>query len=183
MDDIVRQAIAKWPKVPFCHGWLGLDSRGKWYLRDAKSQAAGAFASGLPGARGSCIEHEKLIGFIGRNYESDADGQWFFQNGPQRVYVELEAAPWIWRIEPDFSLVSQTGARANARACVVDEQGKLYLDSEIGFGLVHSLDVAQAAEAIERGDWTPEEASHDQFPARFGFVPSPAARQAAALSK
>ena len=24
MDDIVRQAIAKWPNVPHCYGWLGL---------------------------------------------------------------------------------------------------------------------------------------------------------------
>ncbi|MEO8248202.1 MAG: DUF2946 family protein [Burkholderiales bacterium] len=183
MDDIVKQAIAKWPNVPFCHGWLGLDSRGRWFLRDANAQAAGAFSSGTPDAKGSRIEHVNLIEFIGRNYERDADGQWFFQNGPQRVYVELEAAPWVWRIEADLSLVSQTGARANARACVVDEQGKLYLDSEIGFGLVHSLDVVQVAEAIERGDWTPEEVGYDQLPTRFGFVQSPAAREVGKLSK
>ncbi|MFZ9138137.1 MAG: DUF2946 family protein, partial [Hylemonella sp.] len=24
MDDIVRQAMAKWPNVPACYGWLGL---------------------------------------------------------------------------------------------------------------------------------------------------------------
>ena len=27
MDDIVRQAIAKWPNVPHCYGWLGLDMK------------------------------------------------------------------------------------------------------------------------------------------------------------
>jgi hypothetical protein len=30
MDDIVKQAMAKWPNVPACHGWLGLDARGHW---------------------------------------------------------------------------------------------------------------------------------------------------------
>ena len=67
MDDIVRQAIAKWPNVPDCYGWLGLDARGAWYIRDERAQAAGAFAQ----SRGSLLEHEKLIAFIQRNYEGD----------------------------------------------------------------------------------------------------------------
>ena len=53
MDDIVRQAMVKWPNVPHCHGWLGLDARGNWYLRDAQAQALGGFASGVAGARGT----------------------------------------------------------------------------------------------------------------------------------
>ena len=40
MDDIVKQALAKWPNVPDCYGWLGLDARGHWYLRDDAVQAA-----------------------------------------------------------------------------------------------------------------------------------------------
>ena len=52
MDDIVKQALAKWPNVPDCYGWLGLDARGLWYMRDDRAQAAGAFASGLRGAKG-----------------------------------------------------------------------------------------------------------------------------------
>jgi Protein of unknown function (DUF2946) len=93
MDDIVRQAIAKWPNVPDCHGWLGLDARGNWFMRDDRVQALGAFPAldtpGKPGARGALLKHEKLIEFIHRNYTRDAAGQWFFQNGPQRVYLEL----------------------------------------------------------------------------------------------
>lgn len=185
MDDIVRQAIAKWPNVPFCYGWLGLDARGQWYLRDAEAQASGAFASGAPAARGSRIEHEKLIEFIARNYERDACGQWFFQNGPQRVYVELEATPLVWRIEdgPDLALTSQHAQRTRARGCFVDQQGRLYLDSEIGFGLLHTLDVALAADAIERGDWVAEEVDANDLPGRFGYVPSPAARHAGSLQE
>ena len=41
MDDIVKQAMVKWPNVPHCYGWLGLDARGNWYMRDDKLQAAG----------------------------------------------------------------------------------------------------------------------------------------------
>ena len=43
MDDIVKQALAKWPNVPHCYGWLGLDARGNWYMRDDRTQAAGPF--------------------------------------------------------------------------------------------------------------------------------------------
>ena len=85
MDDIVKQALAKWPNVPDCYGWLGLDARGRWFMRDDAAQAAGDF----PQSRGSWLRHEKLIDFIGRNYESDGERRWIFQNGPKRMYVEL----------------------------------------------------------------------------------------------
>ena len=60
MDDIVKQAMAKWPNVPNCYGWLGLDTRGNWYLRDDRAQASGTFQSRLPGSKGSLLTHEKL---------------------------------------------------------------------------------------------------------------------------
>ncbi|MBO9516287.1 MAG: DUF2946 family protein [Variovorax sp.] len=173
MDDIVKQALAKWPNVPHCYGWLGLDARGNWYLRDDRCQAAGPF----PAAKGSLLQHEKLIEFIQRNYEHDEKGQWFFQNGPQRVYVELETAPWIWRIGADLSVRSHAGEVVEPSACLLDEEGKLYLAAPIGLGLVHTQDVALAADAIEQGRWQPEEVRAADLPVRFGFVPSPAARQ------
>ena len=110
MDDIVKQALAKWPNVPDCYGWLGLDARGRWFMRDDAAQAAGDF----PQSRGSWLRHEKLIDFIGRNYESDDEGQWFFQNGPQRVYIELECTPWVWQVLPDYRLQSHTGLQPSA---------------------------------------------------------------------
>ena len=93
MDDLVKQAMAKWPNVPDCYGWLGLDERGHWYLRDDAAQVAGTFQSGVPGSKGSLLKHDKLIEFIHRNYAPDSHGAWFFQNGPQRVYVELAVTP------------------------------------------------------------------------------------------
>jgi hypothetical protein len=178
MDDIVRQAIAKWPNVPHCYGWLGLDARGNWYMRDDHTQAAGAF----PQSKGSLLRHEKLVDFIHRNYDHDAQGQWFFQNGPQRVYVELEIAPLVWRLGLEHSVTAHTGQAALPRNCVLDENGRLYLDCDVGFGLVHTLDVGQAAEAIEQGLWTPEPVRSDELPQRFGYVASPAAlRQAATV--
>src|SRR5687768_14148129 len=94
MDEIVKAALAKWPNVPHCYGWLALDARGDWYMRDERIQAAGPF----PQVKGSRIDHEKLREFIHRNYDHDEAGSWYFQNGPQRVYVELEVAPWVWRL-------------------------------------------------------------------------------------
>ena len=44
MDELVKQAMAKWPNVPHCYGWLGLSARGNWYMRDDAAQAAGPFA-------------------------------------------------------------------------------------------------------------------------------------------
>ena len=138
MDDIVKAALAKWPNVPACHGWLGLDTRGQWHMRDDRVQAAGPF----PQSKGSVLRHDKLIAFIQRNYAADAEGQWYFQNGPQRVYVELENTPWIWRLMPDGSVQTSAGEPVQVSASLLDEEGRLYLVTERGVGLVHTADMA-----------------------------------------
>ena len=179
MDDIVKQALAKWPNVPHCYGWLGLDARGNWYMRDDRVQALGPFADGTPQSKGSLLKHEKLIDFIQRNYETDAAGQWFFQNGPQRVYVELETTPFVWRVAADFSVTAHTGQAARIQRCVVDETGRVYLESDLGFGLVHTQDMLGAANAIEAGLWVPLDMAAAELPTRFAYVKSPQALKAA----
>ena len=98
--------MSKWPNVPDCFGWLGLDARGQWCMRDERVQALGSFQGGQ--AKGSILRHEKLIGFIERNHAVNEKGWWFFQNGPQRVYIELEVTPFIWRISDDLQVQSHT---------------------------------------------------------------------------
>jgi len=173
MDDIVKQALAKWPNVPHCYGWLGLDARGRWYLRDDAAQALGGF----PQSKGSLLQHEKLIEFIGRNYEADAHGQWFFQNGPQRVYVELECTPWVWRIQRDLGLLSHTGVTAAAMTCLEDEAGRVYFVTECGLGIVHSLDVGLVADGIETGVWQPQPVRAETLALLHGYAVSPLALQ------
>ena len=70
VDAVVLRAMAKWPNVPAVFGWLSLDRRGRWLLR------------------GEPIGNAAARQFISRNYQSDPHGRWFFQNGPQRVFVE-----------------------------------------------------------------------------------------------
>jgi hypothetical protein len=173
MDDIVKQAMAKWPNVPDCFGWLGLDARGNWYMRDDRAQSLGSFASGVPGAKGSRLQHEKLIAFIERNYAADDQGRWYFQNGPQRVYVELEATPWVWRMQSDYCVHSHTGLATQVVDCLVDERGWLYLETPLGLGLVHTLDVGIAAEALDAGVWTTDSVQRDQLAQCYRFVVSP----------
>lgn len=181
MDDIVKAALAKWPNVPHCFGWLGLDARGDWYMRDDRSQAAGPFAL-LPGetgvaSKGSRLQHGKLIDFIQRNYAADETGQWFFQNGPQRVYVELEAAPLIWRLQPDASLLSHSGLKVtDVKMALLDEFDRLFLETDLGLGLVHTSDMALAADAVEQGRWVPEPMSLHDMAAQWKFVLSPQRR-------
>jgi hypothetical protein len=179
MDEIVAAALRKWPNVPHCYGWLALDARGDWYMRDDRIQAAGAF----PRVKGSRIDHEKLREFIARNYAVDPAGAWFFQNGPQRVYVELEAAPWVWRLQADPTssvvVTSHTGlAAASADEAFVDELGRLFVASDLGLGIVHTLDMGAASEAVERGVWQPQEIGFEALVARFNYRLSPAADRA-----
>jgi hypothetical protein len=179
MDEIVEAALRKWPHVPHCYGWLALDARGDWYMRDERIQAAGPF----PRVKGSRIEHDRLRDFIDRNYGHDETGAWFFQNGPQRVYVELEAAPLVWRVEaqadaagearPCVRVHAHTSAPAQVTSAWLDEAGRLFLDADLGFGIVHTMDMGHAALAVEAGHWQPTEMPFSEMPARFGYTPRP----------
>ncbi len=169
MDEIVKAALLKWPNVPDCRGWLALDARGDWYMRDDACQRAGAF----PHPKGSVIRHDKLRDFIHRNYEADASGAWYFQNGPQRVYVELEAAPLVLRVIDAAEVEAHTGERLAVRSTWLDELGWLYALTPRGLGLVHSQDMDRAADLVEQGVWQPEAVERTALPQRFGFQRRP----------
>ncbi len=142
MDDIVKKAMAKWPDVPHCYGWLALDARGNWRMRDERAQHLN-----LPGDK---VVQVALLGFINRNYLSDERGCWFFQNGPQRVFVNLKATPYIARTDPAHGLVLHTGepVASIARAWMT-ENGELIVESAGKIAQVDDRDVAQLMATLE----------------------------------
>ena len=171
MDEIVKQAMAKWPQVPDCYGWLGLDDRGDWYMRDDGVQAQGDFTQ----AKGSKLMHIQLVAFIERNYGVDEHGRWFFQNGPQRVYVELQSTPFIWRVQENGTLTNAQQQGMALTTTLLDESGRLYAWTPQGLGLIHSMDTWHAAKAIEDKLWPePQTVQSSELPQRYGYVRSPA---------
>jgi hypothetical protein len=195
MDEIVKLALAKWPDVPHCTGWLLLDRRGQWRMRDDATQAAG-----LPG---DIIRHDALLGFINRNYAADTDGQWFFQNGPQRVYVELGYTPWIVRLSEvggSLRLTDHAGGQFEPAAVWLDDEGGvLFSDGSDAPDAPHARRVAALhdhdldlfsthADLDDNGgvfhfaaglDLTLGRIERAVVPGKFGFVTSPAAKAAA----
>jgi hypothetical protein len=142
MDEIVKQAMAKWPNVPHCYGWLALDARGAWRMRDERAQQLG-----LPGEK---LTHPALLAFINRNYSVDERGCWFFQNGPQRVYVALEAAPYIARTDPQAGWRLHTGETMGALdAAWMREAGTLLLAGEGKLAQLDDRDLASLLPALE----------------------------------
>jgi hypothetical protein len=136
MDDIVKQAMAKWPNVPHCFGWLALDARGGWRMRDERAQALQ-----LAGDR---INNAALLAFINRNYQHDEQGRWYFQNGPQRVYVSLEVAPYIAHTDPARGFVLQTGENLDGiDAAWLTEAGRLIMRSGEKIAALDDRDMAQ----------------------------------------
>jgi len=175
MDAMVKAAMAKWPNVPDCYGWLGLDARGQWWLRDTQAQQAGTFsgAGATSASKGFVLERAKLIEFMQRNYGCDNRGCWYFQNGPQRVFVELELAPWVLRMSRQHEFTNHQGGVLSAKKVLVDEVGHCFVDTDGGLGVLHSMDMYLMGDAIERGVWIPEEVSFEELPSRFGYVLSP----------
>jgi hypothetical protein len=141
MDDIVKQAMMKWPNVPHCYGWLALDARGNWRMRDERLQALG-----LPGER---IHNAALQGFINRNYTHDDRGRWYFQNGPQRVYVTLEVTPYVAHTDPAHGFVLHTGEPLpKVEAAWMTPEGQLLLQSGEKVALVDDRDTAQCIASV-----------------------------------
>jgi len=157
MDDIVIRAMAKWPNVPEVYGWLNLDRRGQWSIKIG----APSGLSGPPGGAEDAppgfepVSNRKLIEFIGRNYTHDRQGRWYFQNGPQRVYVTLAYTPLVYRIAnpQPMSFETHTGVDCvSLQAAWMDEAGNLLLATEHGPGLLLDRDLPRALEALSYED-------------------------------
>lgn len=145
MDEIVKQAMAKWPNVPHCYGWLALDRRGNWRIRDERMQALQQ-----PGER---ITHPALLGFINRNYTQDTQGRYYFQNGPQRVYVNLDATPYIAHTDPAQGFILHTGAPfTGIEQAWFTEKGALILQNTAAIAMVDDRDTAQCIDSLYMND-------------------------------
>ena len=151
MDEIVARGLAKWPNVPAVYGWLALDRRGNWLIK------------------GERIGNAALREFIARNYEADAKGRWYFQNGPQRVFVRLAYTPLVVHHAGD-ALLDHCGRPFSAGQAYVDDEGSLLV---AGQGTVALLDDRDLARYADEAHALPVLA-RAQVAGRFGFVPDPA---------
>lgn len=130
MDASVLAALARWPDVPDVYGWLSLTARGQWRIR------------------GEAIGNVAIREFIGRNYAGDEAGRWFFQNGPQRVFVSLELTPLIYRLHTG-GVIAHHGARVHeCRAAAILGDGRVIVETEAGPGLIDDRDAGAVLDAI-----------------------------------
>lgn len=130
MEEWALRGMRRWPDVPALFGWLRLDRRGRWLIRD------------------EVISRPQIIDTINANYEADAHGRWFFQNGPQRGYVTLDYAPLIAHVI-DGALITHTGkSLAHPQRLLLDEQGSLSIQSEHGPALLNDQDLPWTLERL-----------------------------------
>jgi hypothetical protein len=124
VDQSTISAIAKWPDVPYCYGWLFLDRRGSFRIRNEYSQK-----HHLPG---ELIKHSGMCDSIRRNIYIDPHNQYFFQNGPQRVYLSLAYCPYVVRFIPsqqyDWVLQNHLSQEIHPTRCFLDEKGNILLE-------------------------------------------------------
>lgn len=131
----VQRALAKWPNVPACHGFLTLDRRGRWRVD------------------GGVITHPGAVAFLNRHYASDGNGRWYVQNGPQTAYVDLELAPWILSIAPDGALSTHTGMAVDGfGALFVTDAGDVLVDTPLGLAAIADRDLSLFAGGLRTPD-------------------------------
>lgn len=187
MDENVLAAMKRWPNVPDVYGWLSLARNGQWRLHPGGTANDETASGHNGGAAGEEIGNPTISAFINRNYTCDSDGNWYFQNGPQRVFVCLDVAPYILRTTgADLALVTHTGlAVADISAWVLDDAGYLYAQTEHGAGLIHGRDLPAFIDSLcTTPDESPMQAIERNAPlsrcttqavaAKLGFVRFPA---------
>jgi len=157
MDQDVLRSLAKWPEVPAVYGWLALDRRGNWLLREGSAERFGR------------IGNAALRDYISRNYAPDERGCWYFQNGPQRVYVKLAYTPLVLHFDGDL-LYDHCGCPVQAAATYVDDEGSLLVLGQRGIGLLDDRDLARYADAADKLPLL----ARIEVETRFGFVSNPA---------
>lgn len=157
MDASVLRGMARWPQVPAVFGWLALDRRGNWLLKEPGSARSGRIGNGA------------LREFIARNYAADDRGRWYFQNGPQRVYVTLAYTPFVMHYESQ-TLFDQCGRPIAAMETYLDDEGSVLVLGQHGVGLLDDRDLERLADAAQRMT----RIARGEVEARFGFVSNPA---------
>jgi Protein of unknown function (DUF2946) len=157
MDESVVRSMAKWPKVPAVYGWLSLDRRGNWLIRSAS--ATQTFER---------IGNHALREFISRNYAADERGCWYFQNGPQRVFVRLAYTPLVVHYGGD-RLLDHRGEAFAAGDIHVDEEGSLLIAGEGTVALLDDRDLERFAEGAD----TLARIASAEVARRFNFVAEP----------
>jgi Protein of unknown function (DUF2946) len=191
MDDMVRLAMARWPNVPAVYGWLRLDGRGRWLIKDQP------------------IGNAIVSAFISRNYLCDDQGRWYFQNGPQQVFVALDYTPFVYRVwqNADGTLAAEAHTGTPLQGpdrCWMDEHGTVLLACGQCIGSVDDQSLVALAQALIGADGKPldedglnhligkdgtsaigatlawngrhiliERIARHDVPARFGFDPAP----------
>lgn len=158
MDDNVAAALARWPDVPAVYGWLSLSETGHWRLHpEGKGWGVNSGTEPFNPEPGESIQNEQVLNFINRNYARDNKGRWFFQNGPQRVYVRLDAAPFILHFHtPSLALHTHNGLTVTQiQAWWIDERGRLFASTEHGPGMVAGRDAMAVFEALRTLTGTP----------------------------
>jgi DUF2946 family protein len=153
MDEIVARSLAKWPNVPAVYGWLDLDRRGSWLIKGQK------------------IGNVALREFVARNYAADPQGRWFFQNGPQRVYVRLAYTPLVVHYQGD-ALMDHCGRPFEGSTAYQDDEGSVLIEGAATIALLDDRDLERYADQAE----TLSRIARADVAARFGFVPDPAPR-------
>ena len=90
---------------------------------------------------------------MNRNYACTPDGRWYFQNGAQRAYVDLDYTPWVFLLDGRGRLVDHVGNPVTGlREAWLDTEGSLLLLADRGIGLLCDRDLEPFSERLRDGD-------------------------------
>jgi len=137
MDDIVIRGMLKWPDVPAVYGWLSLDRRGSWMIKNVSGRferiANPRSTSSSPGTTRPTPKGAGTSRTDRSGYTSPS------------TYT-----PWVYRLDDTGEgLLTHTGAAPRAlEALFVDDAGGLLLEADMGIGVLLDRDLPAFVERL-----------------------------------
>jgi len=175
--DLLRTDLpapsAKWtgfPRYNFVGGHNDADSVPVEDLIAAATQVLKREGKTLAtyGLQSGSLGYRPLREFIARNYQADERGCWYFQNGPQRVFVELAYAPLVLHYE-GAGLFDHCARPFAPGQFFQDEEGSVLVSGEGTVALLDDRDLGRFADQAG----TLPEIPRAELERRFGFIARP----------
>ena len=145
--------------------------KGRPITKPVRVTSLGEFEAKFGGAPKIKYTLKKLAPNTDADFKVDKDGyslepqshyifydslRWFFQNGPQRVFVALHVAPWVFRIGADSELTNHIDhVVSTVTGAFVDETGAVLLDTPDGVGRIDDRDLELFSRKLVDRDGAP----------------------------
>ena len=175
VDELVQAALRKWPNVPHCYDWLAGPGCARALVHARRARAARRAFPQVKAVASSTTSRSPSSGATTCVTTRAAGSS---RTDRSACMSSSKPRPGSGGCSPMAACSATPGQLATVEDSRIDETRRLYLVTDLGFGLVHSLDVQQAAGICRARHLAPRAWRGRQMAQTLWLRPPPAAAPA-----